>query len=183
MMPAKQPEQQKIDKATSPPPEAAKGRTAPARRKPPKGRPIVSLCLAAGILLALGAAGYLTSKAETKNPELTPATLSDPPSQAVEGPTEASSPALNQWLQQTTLGPLRLGMTAEEVQEQLGEPQSKSNSGEITLPDGSKRINWFYRFPGETEYLCNASLGFADVEMCIRDRSRSVGSNPTSSAT
>ena len=78
-------------------------------------------------------------------------------------PDNPEDAELSAALLRTTVGPVHLGMAEEEILALLGEPAETSNSGVITLEDGTKRINWFYKFSSSTSSRYDVSLGLANA--------------------
>ena len=67
-------------------------------------------------------------------------------------------------LSSARLGPLFLGMSADELRALYGEPDQVSNSGPVTDADGNQRICWWYDLEGgNAAYSSDVKLDLADA--------------------
>lgn len=72
--------------------------------------------------------------------------------------------ALEQELLGTTLGPVKLGLPAEDVRSLLGSPKEESDELYVCTDKGDYRyVNWRYNFTNDPDYISDVTLGFADV--------------------
>ena len=72
--------------------------------------------------------------------------------------------ALEQELLHTTLGPVKLGMAAEDVRAILGAPKEESDELYVCTDKGDFRyIYWRYNLTNDPDYLFDAVLQFADL--------------------
>ena len=72
--------------------------------------------------------------------------------------------ALEQALLNTTLGPVKLGMPAEDVRSILGAPKDESDELYVCTDKGDFRyVNWWYNLTNDPNYLHDVSLGFVDA--------------------
>lgn len=72
--------------------------------------------------------------------------------------------ALEQELLQTTLGPVKLGLSAADVRTVLGAPKEESGELYVCTDKGDFRyIYWRYNLTNDPDYLYDAVLQFADL--------------------
>lgn len=72
--------------------------------------------------------------------------------------------ALEQELLSTTLGPVKLGMAAEDVRAILGAPKEESDELYVCTDKGDFRyVTWRYNFTNDPNYISDVKLSFSDV--------------------
>ena len=72
--------------------------------------------------------------------------------------------ALQKTLLDTQLGPVTLGMPADDVRSLLGEPLERTDEFYVCTDKGDYRyVYWKYNLTHDAEYLCDVSLQMADV--------------------
>lgn len=72
--------------------------------------------------------------------------------------------ALEQELLNTTLGPVKLGLPAEDVRALLGAPKEESDELVVCTDKGDYRyVTWRYNFTNDPDFISDVTLGFADV--------------------
>ena len=72
--------------------------------------------------------------------------------------------ALAQALLDTTLGPVKLGMPAEDVRSILGAPKEESDELYVCTDQGDFRyVTWRYNFTNDPNYISDVNLDFTDV--------------------
>ena len=71
---------------------------------------------------------------------------------------------LAQELLNTTLGPVKLGMAAEDVRSILGTPKEESDEFYVCTDKGDFRyVTWRYNFTNDPNFISDVTLSFADV--------------------
>ena len=111
--------------------------------------------------------------AKAEAPDMTEEAAAEAPAEAEENTAGARGEtatdgsvdeALEQALLNTTLGPVKLGMPAEDVRSILGTPKEESDELYVCTDKGDYRyVTWRYNFTNDPDYISDVKLSFADV--------------------
>ena len=111
--------------------------------------------------------------AKAEAPDMTEEAAAEAPAEAEENTAGARGEtatdgsvdeALAQALLDTTLGPVKLGMPAEDVRSILGTPKEESDELYVCTDKGDFRyVTWRYNFTNDPNFIHDVSLRFADA--------------------